>query len=322
LHVAKSTKPISAPDNGGTTRYNTFILAAGDAAVLTGGGGSKSTAGTAADSVISNNSSIQDYYYTRSILNTETAYFDIIKWGANATVSLTGERVQLDRNLLSGKFAVFVRGYATAGVVGNLAIKVTFKEEEDGSSAGVETPYVVGTDIGISPQISANTGVLHYIGEVSIPFSTRRTASLDGFGKLIRQTRDNLSITIAVKNAIGTTRTLVITDLIMMPLDDAYLIAETATGVNGSTLQKFLLDNTGYLNLSNPGTVGVSYVDWSDTGGVAVEVRGQDITLTPGLLNRIHFLVEGSNGTIFCIANAEHTIRLNIVPRWRGVRDV
>lgn len=324
LHVAKSTKPTRSVDNTGVTRANAYILAAGDGAVLTGGGGSKSVAGNAEDSVISNGSSVQDYYYTRSILNTETAYFDVIKWGANATLGgLAGELVQLDRNLLSGKFAVFVRGYVTAGVAGNLQLRVTFKEDEDGSSANVYSPIVVGTDIDVQPAPFSNAGVLHYIGDVSIPFSTKRAATLDGYGRLIRQTRDNFSVTIAVKNAIGTTRTLVITDLIMMPMDDAYLIAQTADSVGSSSLQKAVLDNTGYLNLGNPGMVGVTYVDWTDTGGVSLEVRGQGITLTPGITQRLYFLVEGLNGSsYYCVADAVLTVRLNIIPRWRGIRDI
>ena len=66
----------------------------------------------------------------------------------------------------------------------------------------------------------------------------------------------------------------------------------------------------------------MTYITNANSGGVNQEVRGQDILLKPATDQRLYFISDGwVSGVLESYPNQSNTIRLNIVPRWAGIRD-
>lgn len=316
LYVAKSTKPtsgLSVANN--TTRYNAYILAAGDAGMNVGSKTDASASPTIG--VISNGSSTIPYYYERTVPLATTTFTPLITWGRQ----YTGNLLNLDRTLMSGKFAIFVRcACATGGAAdGDLVLKVVFEEYED-AAVEVQSQIVTAEDIDV--KVVNQYLELHYAGVITIPFSGKRNTSLFGFGRQIRSTLGDFRIRIECKNTSGANRVIYISDLIMIPIDDEAIrldLPYNSTGFSGDAIY----DNTGYSDLGDPNGIVKMYIS-TINNAVSGSINGGLITLEPGKDQRLYFLMDiltSSDGSAESPTNETATIAINPIPRWRGVRD-
>lgn len=318
LYVSKSTKPtsgISASTGSATTRYNNYVLAAGDAGVNLGAKVDVSASPTVG--LISNGSSTLFYNYQYTVPLATTTFTPFLTWGRQ----YTGDLLNLDRTLMSGKFALFVRAAVTTvgAADGDVVLKVVVEEYED-SATQVLAAITTADDIAV--QTSGLYLELHYAGVITIPFEGKRNTGISGFGRQIRNTLGDFRIRIEGKNTSGANRLIMISDLIMMPIDDDAIrltLPYETTGAAGTAVY----DATGYFDLGNPNGVVKSYISQPNLA-VGGEIDGGIITLAPGKDQRLYFLMDmltSTDGSSQSPANQAATVALNIVPRWRGIRD-
>jgi hypothetical protein len=80
----------------------------------------------------------------------------------------------------------------------------------------------------------------------------------------------------------------------------------------------FLLDNTGYVLHGKPEQIAQYY--GTDNSSTPIELQGGTIQLTPGIDNHLFCLYRISDDT----SNVRETIAayVNIIPRWRYIREV
>ncbi len=313
--MARSSKEYSGVDHLGVQRANALILNAGDgntASVIT------KTLGAAATGLISNGSSVNYYYGQRTATGIDANYVTAVGWGGATGVN----GIKLDRQFFRGTFAVFCRATnnSGAGVLTDMKMRVFIEEFEDNAtqySNSITMPevYVPLTGTG-------NPGnQLSYMGTVTIPFSDRAVVSPLGYGIQLQEANSNIRISLQLKYEVATAnRIFRMLDLIFIPIDEGMIQIVTPQNTTGGT-PTLLLDNTGYLNRGDVEQAAKVYTTNANSGGIGIEVRGQAVTLLPGIAQRLYFLMT----EYVTIAESQQTdvatIGLNIVPRSYGIRE-
>lgn len=321
-YISRTTKPLVATGHDAITRAQALNLNAGDADDAIGSL-TKTNVGTLLG-VRSNNSAVNYYAGVRTVTGADGAMVLAAIWGTSGPgVPI----LQLDRELYRGTFAVFIRAFntsAAAPVLTDMKMQISFA----GGNA-VESINPVTLPSVYVPLLDTNIDYgLTYMGTITIPFANKSIVSGLGYGRQIQETTSNLRVYVDQQVLVATAnRSFTLIDVILVPMDEGMAYVYT-TPLDGSTLTSLILDNTGYLARGELQQVAYSFQRnaadaYVTSGGSAQEMRGQSIMLKPGVKQRIYFLNNYFVGT----GNPRQglvdsfTVRLNIVPRWLGIRD-
>jgi hypothetical protein len=243
-----------------------------------------------------------------------------------ATVATSTQRLQWDTSngangvLLRGKYSVFLRARQLNGAFGDISIALRFIFGTGGGTY---------TELTASPVVSGTSGntsawPLTYFGTVTIPLNTRNEITPLGYG-----ITDNPQFQIALlaSRASGASE-LYVCDLVLVPFDEPGILLTAPDGVIGTaTGNGCWYDYSGYATHGDQSAFANSYVS-QGTGGprqnLPVEIRGQDLVLEPGVNNRLYFVFAGVLSSVSNLSdpNSDYALRLNIIPRWYGARDI
>jgi hypothetical protein len=241
-------------------------------------------------------------------------------WSANTAI---------DRNMERGRFAVFVRARQHNGAAGDLTMRVRFGYGITGLSFSVLTNTV-------SPTLQTGAGnttnwPLTYMGTVRLPPDRDAVLSLygvQGGSGLYNDGVDSVVVTLEVARSTGT-GVLYFEDVILLPYDEVLIdgvqVDPIASG-QVNVIDTLVLDNTGYLSRGKPVQVAVAQNLFgsgspTDVYQPAIEARGVPLTLLPGVDNTI-FILQKTDATLSRMKSDTIKASLNIVPRWRGIREV
>lgn len=313
VYVGRTTRPVTALDRFGSTVLQSYCLNAGDAIAPT----SWTKTIDANCGCFSNASSVNKYIGRNATLATGS-YPLFARWA-----NFNNQRF-VDPNLQSGSFAVFWRCKQLNGAAGDVQARFGVTEGN----------VTITGDYANLPLVSGvvatcdNRFDMLYLGVVTLPLSGSVNSSSDGRGlDVYRKTAGDASyaIQIDVKQNNAATRSVDFLDLVLMPISEC-LVQLMATLSGPFLFQHY--DNTGYIshgqNTQQARTISVLS---SDTMELALEARGADLTLIPNVNNRLYFMnqrkdsVAGNNYSAPDSTGNDFTIRLNIVPRWFGIRD-
>lgn len=314
LFVARSTKPTSMIDRSGANYPLSYIFNAGDAVV--GGVGFAKTI-DATCGCLSNGSAVNRY-----IVNNAT-----MAAAAVGTVSFAADGTSrfFDLSVTRGTFIAFIRCKQLNGVAGDVQARLTITEFLGTSLVGQYNNLpLVGAPFGNCN----NRFDLLYLGVFTVPFGNKAYSSSDGRGLnvTLRTSAGSVSnLTVDLKNTAASNRNVEILDLILLPIDESVnqLIASAR-----DFQRYFHYDTSGYLSHGFQQTMSIwSTPATNETSQSIVQTLGQDLTLIPRINNRLHFIQRrgNNNGLYYSVPDSiegDMTIRVNIVPRWSGIRDV
>lgn len=318
IYVGKSSKDLSQTNHLNVAKNETYTLNAGDSITTNG-----IAAGTSTTGVRSDGSSVNFNYGASTSTGIDTAgtWPRSWRWGEENGSGL----IQLDRHLFRGSYAIFARARnnSVTPVLTDMKMRVRVQEwEEDlGGTALVQQVILPEAHV---PIATANPYEMTYMGTVTIPLSKRTAVSVAGYGVQVQETLSNLHIILDQRVDVATAnRIFEVVDLVLIPLDEGmFQVSIPFTSVYGQGLT--IIDNTGYLSHGDNQVTALSYENSLITAGVSQEFTGQDIILTPGMAQRLYFLFQSyPSGSVTprSLLTQTATIRLNIVPRWSGIRD-
>lgn len=234
-----------------------------------------------------------------------TSMVDRIQW-------LTNEHYTA--NINRGRYAIFLRCYQSGGADGDVTAQLVF-ELFDGlysTSSPFTTP--------LTRLVTAAAYRLQYMGTVEIPTSGRSLSTALGYG-LLEGAYNQMRITLQAARSTGAA-TVLVSDLVLLPYD----LAAAVINAQDVATNVLIADNTGYLSHGVPGDFAYTF-DRSDAAVAQAghvedlgEIRGVLPKLVPGVNNRLYFLLDLPDGTI-SLPTDTMDVRLNIVPRWSGVRS-
>lgn len=321
VYAALSSRPLSGTGHDGVLRRQSYVLNMGD---FSAGVATKVNSGASGLGVRSNNSAVNFYNATRTVTGIDANYVTFAQWGGSIA-----NGIKLDRHLMRGTFAVFVRARnaSVTGVIGDMKMRLIVEEIED--AANQFLTVFTGGDVSV-PVFPAATGArwpIAYLGMVTIPFNNRGVQSPLGYGTQLQEANNNLRITLQQQVLTATAnRIMEAVDLIFMPVDESMvqIVLPIPSGVSFPA-PVVILDNTGYLQKGALEQSAICYGTNANSGGISAEFRGSNFYLAPGVDQRIHFLVDyfsfpGTSETE-SVLTATLTVRLNIVPRWSSIRD-
>ena len=185
------------------------------------------------------------------------------------------------------------------------------------------------SDLGAGGTGNTTSWGVVYLGQFSIPTSDRRTTvSSDGRGIWVDSNGlTDLILSIQAERTSGA-GSLYIGDLTLIPVDEGALkiASSLVVGLNASVLRSWNYDNTGYFLHGNTGDFASiqqttpATPSWSEVD--VPELSGSAIYLTPKVLNRLYFfmMINSTNRSAIDDPSAS-TVRVDIVPRWSGLRD-
>lgn len=325
MFIARSTQPTSQNAQSGSPRPQYFTFNAGDADV----DAPLAKAVDATNGVISNASSSTKYIAQGTIAAGPSSTFtDLVSW--NATVG-GNNGDELVVNHLRGKFMAFLRHKQTNGTAGDLRFRLAVNSD---TSSGYE---IEGDEVQSKTTITGSTRWRTvYMGTFTLP--PRSIASVDGLGKGLFTPAfgdSDITLHVGIRNTTASTRTLDILDLVLIPIEESCIELDLSFRNGGSTgVAGVIIDNTGYIGRGDDGEKSGTYAadSISITKGKMDytqfhELKGSELTLLPGVTNRLYFFWEEYDGTSAALAtflsgqDRSAEVRLNIVPCWSGVRD-
>lgn len=226
----------------------------------------------------------------------------------------------LDLTLFRGSYAVFIRTRNSAA--GTVQIKMRYGYEVN--SGYIETPTMSLTDAGAGGTGNTTEWGFLYLGTIKIPLGPEKASSgIDGRGvNVLGLTAGNYNLFFQMWAArTSGTPEWYVSDMLLVPLDEpgVLLIAPDL-----STANRFVIDNTGYFTHGKPEDYAAMWaVAGSGIGSPqdVTTVQGRLLTLIPGQKNRVHFF-GFENSTKRSIITQNLDVWINIMPRWRYIRDV
>lgn len=302
LFIARDTRPLSMPDSlAGVNQLRRLciIASAGDLGV---GVDTTFVNDTGANRLISSSASGR-----RTETTFATVATDAVRWTED-----------VDITTFRGRYMIFARVRQHTGAQNDLQYYITAQDTTVFFTSPSVNPLLTGT--------SGNTTSwnLDYLGVITLPANNRSVSQVNkGAGLNVSNpsvsptTSSMVRFSLRALRLAGTTARLCFNDIVLIPID------ESAMYLGGSqTLNNVVFDNTGYLN--HGGTDDVvqgrdltSLLDYPLTP----EVRGNWMTLKPGVDNRILVVAKTGNSNL-STANGTMVIHVDIVPRWAGLRDV
>lgn len=318
VFLGRSTRPTSLKDHNGSVMLQSCVFNAGDCMAPA----SWTKTADATCGCISNGSGSTKYIGRNTALATGT-YNQFASW------SFFNSNNFVNLNLLSGRYAVFWRCKQRNGAAGDIQARIRINDNY-GSFVGdyQNLPLVAG-----STTTCENRFDLLYLGAVTLPLNGNVNSAMDGRGIAVQQKNSLVStaaIYVDVLQNNASTRSIDFLDLVFIPISEQ--MVNLLPGANGGgSFTWYLYDNTGYWlhgqNFQNGKIVNGDPSSISSIEGV-METRGQDLTLVPNVNNRLYFMYQrapaagGSNFSAPDSSNDFASVRINIVPRWIGIRDV
>lgn len=278
--IGKTTKP-DVVTRAGATRFVPYTLNAGDSAV------SPSDASLVADTGAPNSTSPLARTRGRVTFATVTAMASRFYWDNTAA-----NRQPVDFTTLRGRFLIYSRVRLSAAGTVNLKLRVI-----DGGAEESTTPVSL-TDQGAGGTGNTTQWGVVQLGTMTFPIENHRAIiNTDGLGIGIPAAAAGNMIELHAERASGTPE-LYVSDIIFIPIDEGAIY----------TLDSGIYDTTGYSTHGVP----EAYAQG--------EFSGVDLTLTPGVTNRLVFFTF-AHATMRSHITDAYTINVNIVPRWIGLRD-
>lgn len=211
--------------------------------------------------------------------------------------------------LTRGRYAVLLRCRQNGGTLGDIKmlLKYGFGVGAAGPGPGITTE--------VSPTLQAGAGnttswPITYMGILEIPTFDRASGDDSGGGLYAGTGSKDFMIDIWARRTAGA-GVLYVADMFLLPIDEyaAQLIVNDPAGNDFA-----YLDNTGYFGHGDTR-------DILTLGGINNnnEIRGTALMLDPSVSNRIHILGYAADGTSKVQGN-DINVKLNIIPRWSGIR--
>ncbi len=208
-------------------------------------------------------------------------------------------------------------------------VQLQLSVTEIGSGVQLIGNTVNFTDEG-TPSGTGNTTAwgVAYLGVVTVPSNNRRTVtSPNGMGINIgSSTSYDVTIGLYAARSAGA-GVLYVNDIIFVPIDEgAIRLISTGQAITAAATQAGVIyDNTGYMTHGKPDEYATlaqqNVTNYSEYD--RLEIRGQPIYLTPGVDNRLAFFAYTDSSLRSTITSPSvMSLRLSIVPRWSGLRDV
>lgn len=301
--IAVSSTPLTGISPTGDVLRNAYNLNAGDADVVGFSGIVSAMAKNNTFGVKSNGSNVVDWGI-RGVVGVGTGSGGLIQWAQSSAAIKT-----LDIQLMRGRYVVFIRGGITNGT--------------PAATNAVSCDVMVGSDpssvfnlIG-SPRFAIGQNQLNYVGELELPLDKRNFIGVNGLGiRVTEPIYSSLSFSLSnFRNTAASAQTIDLIDLILIPIDESNGLV-TASG--GGGYQVF--DSTGYMDRQSRGQLKITRVS---TLGVGVERPAPTTTgigtmeLRPSIDQRLYFLFVSGN---VANQNTSYDLRINITPRWFGIR--
>lgn len=320
LYIARWTKPTAA------VSHQNPSLQRGVASMWNAADGNLSSGGVTRVSSVAEvgviaNGTLGTYYYVNIDFSTNPGVLD---FGNNFSNLYS----HFDMNLMRGTYAVFLRHSQTAGTEGDIDLQLDLYAVQN--TANLSTSYAT-LNLVATLGLTGIAWTYGYFGTLTIPPGSRSFNSPAGYGlemfpQNVAGDEHNLKLRLTATRNTGSAQ-LNVVDLVMLPLDEA-CIHIVNPNTNYSPLQSHILyDNTGYVAHGEPDGVAMLYMDEAASAGlfapVDLEVRGPELHLMPGVDNRLYFFGadEVASGNSSKPWEDEFTVRVNIIPRWRGIRD-
>lgn len=294
LLIGRSTKKTSLPLQAGGSIETVYTLNAGDATMLI----ADTTKVADAASAPASNSSATGVRTTTTFA-TSAAMTYRIRWDS---VSLT----PINFTNLRGQFSVFIRCRLSAAATVNMRWEI---------NQAIFGPTNQLTTVVASPLWSTV-----YLGQVTLPPENRR-AKVSALGIGLK-TLPDVDFGIQAERTAGAGQ-LQIADVFLLPTDECSMAVDNETLFGIYTA---IIDNTGYLNHGMTGSLGEVTRAEFDMNSVfsVVSLAGQDILLMPGVNNRLFFYLYSkipTSQSYLLPSGRSMVVRINIIPRWRGIRD-
>lgn len=220
-----------------------------------------------------------------------------------------GSQIPIGPSLTRGRYAAFLRCRQTAVTANDIKMYLKY------GLAG--TPSLQTQEV--NPTIQAGAGnttawPITYMGIVDVPAYDRMAVRSDGKGIYYDFGRKDFVIELWSRRTTGASL-LYACDLFLLPIDETgdQLIGDSSTGVN------VILDNTGYFGHGD--TRDLLIANAASTISESTQLYGSALKLTPHVNNRIHFLAYNNTPTAASLAQNTFDVRVNIVPRWSGIRS-
>lgn len=300
--IARDTRPVTlGATDGGTSQIRVLEFPAEEASL---GTDAARTIDTGAIAYVGNRRRITVTFVT-------TADTLRANWGSN-----------VDVNIMRGRYMIFARVRQYNGAQNDLRYHVDIRDS-NGAIDNFVSPSTIPTLTGGSGNTSA--WGLDYLGVINIPSTSRALPQSAGKRMLVSGYglgTNTILIRLYASRVSGTTAILAIGSVLFVPIDEyacGVIDPAASTGVVG---QDYLfLDNTGYFGHGDNSEIAQTR---NIAGGVdryqSCELRGQIPKLKPGVDNRLLFLA-AVNPSYLSDALLTFSARLNIVPRWSGIRD-
>lgn len=301
IYIWHETVMNEEKSDGVTSYWEPHIFNGGDA----GWSGAASWVGTPAKvsgvGVLSNGSAVTKYVTDISVGAGAISDGPMIEWGSdNAVGSEGGEDAIFTTRLnpMRGRYAVFLRHNIQSGAAADMDMYVRFiygrntdEWEIGGAFTDLPTVNPIATTVTRQSELQY---ALAYMGDVQVPDASQAENTLEGTGYQFSSSRV-LAIQLRMAaRAAGSAIEIRVLDLILMKYDEGFAMCEfqadpdaTIASSNGHK-HGVLYDTTGYLSRNTrDGAFAMAYRGQNEA---TIEVRGQDIWLQPGMVNRLHFL--------------------------------
>lgn len=319
IWFGRSSKVMRTISSTGVERAESLILNAGDANTVNElKTVTKVIFGSSNGSVFSNGSSVNRYYVNIQMpaSNAYNTLSPAIEWVGGTTFKT------IDKQLMRGRYAVFIRGGQFDGAAGDTFMRFVYQEP-----VGTYGDPVVFISQEVQVGFSVTTNfLLHYMGEITIPYSNRVEVGTEGRGlEVLPPPSTNAVFGIDARNANGAaTRNVRIVDFILIPIDECSALIQTPRTNTATPGEPIVYDNTGYLNRGALLDTAIIVAGATDNVQAAANLYSNTITLLPRTDQRLFFIVADSSTSTpsGAQANKNYIIRLNIIPRWTHARDV
>lgn len=308
IYVTSKTLSYTAKD--GTTRPVYHLLNAGD-----GDTGTDATIAADTGAPFSNSQASGQRVAVSFATATQQ---ERLRWTLGS-----GLEALVDLSSFRGRYAAFLRCRLSASSSVDLNL---FIRGQDNALQGLQLPTQTITGaLGTTGTGNTTTWQFLYMGQFSIPFDDRRIdVGVDGRGVWIpsnASTTRNLVIAVTATRTGGAT-VLYMADLLLVPVDEGSV--DLGVEFIGATTDDIVYDNTGYLTHGQPGATLRSSQNSTganpDSEKLVTSIQGGELYLRPNVVNRIGFYTY-TTGPVSRIDYGA-TAYVNIVPRWRYIRNV